>query len=239
MNRGLGLAIMALAAIIAAPALADTPQMRGPAEPYHFGGLGDQHGWMLLVDDATRDNFQNMTTAQIEALKEKKTLELQNMTPAQIEKLREQKRKEMENMTIAELRDAKYGAKGLKSSGGRCPMGEMEGQGFGKGYGRGVGAGPNMAYSFLLMDNLTEDKLNNMTLAEIKDLEQKKRQELNNMTLAEIEKLWQQKRNELENMTIAELKKLGRHPGRTNAPGMGFGPEMASPRREDAPGPGR
>jgi uncharacterized protein YqfB (UPF0267 family) len=223
MKKGLALAIMALAAIIAAPALADTPQRCGLAESCHPDGLGGQHGWMLLVDDAARDNFQNMTIAEIEALKEKKSLELQNMTPAQIEKLRQQKREERDNMTLAELKNSKPKAQGRERLGGRSLEKGIKGHGFSQGKGRGVGF---MAYPFLLWDNLTKDELNNMTLAEIKELGQKKMQELNNMTLAEIKTLGQQKRSELENMTIAELEKLGRHPGRTKVSGMGFGQEM-------------
>jgi hypothetical protein len=95
-----------------------------------------------------------------------------------------------------------------------------------------------MAHSFLLMDNLTEEELNNMTLAEIKELEQKKMEELNNMTLAEIEELWQQKRDELDNTTLKELKGGWGHPGRRDGPGMRFGPEMWLHGKAESPVPG-
>jgi hypothetical protein len=244
MKMGLRFAIIALGALIAAPALADTPQRCDLAEPCHLGGLGGLHGWTLLVDDATRDDFQNMTIAEIEALKEQKSQELMNMTLAQIEELRKQKMKERDNMTVAELKDAMPWAQEQGWFGGNRPTrdgSEIKGPGFCQGEGRGIGLGPFMAHPFLLMENLTEEELNNMTLAEIKELGQKKIQELNNMTLAEIEGLKQQKRNELENMTLAELKELGRHPGRMNGPGMGFGPEMWTPGKAegDVPGPGR
>lgn len=242
MKKGFGFAIMALAAFLAAPALADMPQRCGLAESCHGGSFGGQHGWMLLVDDATRDNFQNMTIAEIEALKEQKSLELLNMTPAQIEEKRQQKMKERENMTLAELKDAMPRALGKERFGSKCPRGDMKGLGFCHGNGRVISLGPFMAHPFLLMDNLTEDELNNMTLAEIKELGQKKMEELNNMTLGEIEKLRQQKRNELENMTLSELKDRWGHPGpgRMDGPGMGFGAEIPPGKAEEAvPGPGK
>jgi hypothetical protein len=241
MKIGFGFAIMALAAFLAAPALADVPQRCSLAESCHGDGLGGPHGWMLLVDDATRDNFQNMTIAEIEALKEQKSLELLNMTPTQIEDLRQQKMKERDNMTIAELKDAMPKAQGRERLGGKCPAGEGSekiGPELCQDNRRGIGPGPNMAHPFLLMDNLTEDELKNMTLAEIKELEQKKMEELSNMTLAEIEKLWQQKRNELDNTTLRELKDRRGHPGRMDGPGMGFGPEMWPLEKAEGPVPG-
>jgi hypothetical protein len=222
MKKGLGFAIMALAAVLAAPALADMPQRCGLAESCH--GCGHGADWMLLVDDVTRDNLQNMTIGEIEALKEQKSLELQNMTLAQIEEKRQQKMKERENMTLAELRESMPSVQGKERSGGL--KGEMREPRFCRGDERGMGPGLNMAHPFLLMENLTQDELNNMTLAEIKELEQKKMEELNNMTLAEIEKLWQQKRDELGNKTLGGLKERCGHPGRRDGPGMGFGPEM-------------
>ena len=78
--------------------------------------------------------------------------------------------------------------------------------------------GPD-AHGFLLlmrMDNLTVDKLNNMTLNQIKDLQQKKMQELGNMTLNQIRELNQKEMQAQNNMTLNELRaKEG------NMPGMG------------------
>ena len=66
------------------------------------------------------------------------------------------------------------------------------------------------------MDDLTADELNNMTLNQIKELQQKKMQELGNMTLNEINELRQKKMQALNNMTVNELMaKQG------NVPGMG------------------
>jgi hypothetical protein len=78
--------------------------------------------------------------------------------------------------------------------------------------------GPD-AHGFQLltrMDNLTVDKLNNMTLNQIKDLQQKKMQELGNMTLNQIRELNQKEMQAQNNMTLNELRaKEG------NMPGMG------------------
>jgi hypothetical protein len=69
------------------------------------GLYGDM--WMLLVDDATKDNFQNMTLSEIEELREQKMQELRNMTLAEIDDLRELKMQEFENMTLAQLNETR------------------------------------------------------------------------------------------------------------------------------------
>ena len=82
----------------------------------------------------------------------------------------------------------------------------------------GPNHGPD-AYGFQLllrMDNLTVDKLNNMTLNQIKDLQQKKMQELGNMTLNQIRELNQKEMQAQNNMTLNELRAKG-----GNLPGMG------------------
>jgi hypothetical protein len=56
------------------------------------------------------------------------------------------------------------------------------------------------------MDNLTVDELNNMTLNQIKDLQQKKMQELGNMTLNQIRELSQKEMQAQNNMTLNELR---------------------------------
>jgi hypothetical protein len=66
------------------------------------------------------------------------------------------------------------------------------------------------------MDDLTADELNNMTLNQIKELQQKKMQELGNMTLNEISELRQEKMEAQNNMTLNELMAM-----RGNMPGMG------------------
>lgn len=66
--------------------------------------------------------------------------------------------------------------------------------------GRGCGG------AFLLLDDLTEEELEEMTLAELKELREEKRAELANMTAEEVEALREERRAEMENMTFAELR---------------------------------
>lgn len=68
--------------------------------------------------------------------------------------------------------------------------------------GRGCGG------AFLLMGDLTEEEMQSMTLAELKELREQKMNELQNMTAEEIEALREEKRAEMENMTIAELREM-------------------------------
>jgi hypothetical protein len=58
----------------------------------------------------------------------------------------------------------------------------------------------------LLMDDLTVEDLNNMTLNQIKDLSAKKMLELENMTLNQIKELQEKKVQERDNMTLSQLK---------------------------------
>lgn len=81
-----------------------------------------------------------------------------------------------------------------------------------------MGNGPmgNGLSLLMQMDNLTVDELNNMTINQIKELQQKKMQELGNMTLNQINELRQKQMQAQNNMTLNELRaKQG------NMPGMG------------------
>ncbi|MCJ7445311.1 MAG: DUF1104 domain-containing protein [Methanotrichaceae archaeon] len=70
------------------------------------GDFAGHHGiWMLLVDDTTRNNFQNMTLSEIEDLRQEKISELQNMTPREIQDLRQQEIEKLDNMTLTEFRE--------------------------------------------------------------------------------------------------------------------------------------
>ncbi len=206
--------ILALAAIclLAAPALSN-----------HWDnnrwdrGMGiHQGGWLLLADDVTEEDLNNMTLAEIEELKQQKMQELQNMTPAEIQELREQKVQELENMTLAEIRDMRadgafrgrdmvgYGMAGYFGGFGPDAGPEFcEGQ---AGCRMGGFAGLHGGMWTLLVDDATKDNLQNMTLAEIDELSQDKMQELENMTLGEIQDLREQKMQELQNTTLLELK---------------------------------
>jgi len=128
---GIAMLALAVACISVVPALAagaaDSSKTNGPADFCQKGGFGfdgfggfDEFGdWMLLVDNATRENFENMTLAELKDLKEQKTQELENMTLAQIKELRAQKAQEaqekFENMTLGEI-------KALRNE--TCPVGQ-------------------------------------------------------------------------------------------------------------------
>jgi len=58
----------------------------------------------------------------------------------------------------------------------------------------------------LLVDDLTVEDLDNMTVNQIKDLSQKKMQELDNMTLTEVKQLQDKKVQERNNLTLNQLK---------------------------------
>jgi len=79
------------------------------------GLYGDM--WMLLVDDATSDNFQNMTLFEIDELRGQKMQELRNMTLAEIDDLRELKEQEFENMTLAQLNETRQDRMGKMGRG--------------------------------------------------------------------------------------------------------------------------
>ncbi|MDD1751248.1 MAG: hypothetical protein LUO89_15400 [Methanothrix sp.] len=58
----------------------------------------------------------------------------------------------------------------------------------------------------LLMDDLTVEKLGNMTINQIKDLSEKKMQELDNMTLNQIKQLQEKNVQDKDNLTLSQLK---------------------------------
>ena len=106
------LAVMALAVVCLsmAPALSagwDSNNKEGCNASLQRGGLDGPHNWMLLVDDATRENFDNMTINQIKTLQEQKNAQLNNMTLAQIDTLRQKQMEKLGNMTLAQIRNMK------------------------------------------------------------------------------------------------------------------------------------
>ena len=112
MKTKIALAVMALAMVC----LSLAPAMAAPFDANNKdrcnasmqrGGFDGPHNWMLLVDDATRENFDNMTLNQIKELREEKTAQLNNMTVAQIDELREKQMEKLGNMTLAQIRDMK------------------------------------------------------------------------------------------------------------------------------------
>jgi len=226
--------VLALAALLAVPAMSMHDCMncrfedRGCGPEVGPGGLG------LLMDDLTQEELDNMTLAEIRELREQKRAELENMTLAEIRELREKKIAEMDNKTLSEIR-------GWGPGYTECPywpmggaQGPMSGaRGFGRGLDgdRGLGIAP-FGGLWMLMDDVAQEELDNMTLAEIRELREQKRAELENMTLAEIRELREKKIAEMDNKTLSEIRGWG--PGYTECPywpmggaqgqrGMGYG----------------
>ena len=149
MKTKIALALMALAVVCLsmAPALAAGPDSNNKERcnaSLQRGGFDGPHNWMLLVDDATRENFDNMTLNQIKELQEQKMAQLNNMTLAQIDELRQKQMEKLGNMTLAQIKEMKKdrmggmgpgmmgdGMMGMNNQG---PMGQGENcQGMGSG----------------------------------------------------------------------------------------------------------
>jgi len=232
---------LALVCLLVAPAFA-MPSERG-AWNCHYGG-------MFLLSDLTEEEMENMTLAELEELRQVKMEEMENMTLAELGVLRQAKmdarQEERENMTLGELREncpAKGNGK-AQLAGGSCPMSgcadnkamfggqnmcggqdmrdghSMGGQNVCGGFGHGMGIGVGGPGLFLLMD-LTEEEVEDMTLAELEELKEEKMEEMEDMTLAELKALREEK---MENMTIGEMKGLcGGLGGVGNLRGLGAG----------------
>lgn len=226
MKYVLGIMAAAWICLLAASAI-DTPGRSlggaarncAPLEPL-MDCLGDHIGgaWMLLVDDATKDNFQNMTLAQIDSLKEEKMAELQNMTPAQIDAIREEKLNELRNTTLSEFKDCK-----------KDKMGWMRPEVIGHPEMRDHWK-RDLGMTWMLLVDEVRDNLKNMTKAQIEALKEQKMAELQNMTLAEIDALRQQKWQEMQNTTLSELREQGllmcKKGGAFGGPNKAWGPNF-------------
>jgi hypothetical protein len=135
MKTRIALAVMALALVC----LSMTPALATPLDSNNKdrcnasmqrGGLDGPHNWMLLVDDATRENFDNMTLNQIKLLQEEKTAQLNNMTMALI---REMKKDHMGRMGPGVMGDGMMDHAMMKMN-DQGPMGQGENcQGMGSG----------------------------------------------------------------------------------------------------------
>jgi len=123
---------------------------------------------------------------------------------------------EMENMTLGELRAMRQEMNVAQSpregETGDSPMyqrsrspGPMDRGAMNQGPGARGPMDRCFGCPSILMMDLTDEEIKNMTLAELSDLRAEKMAELGNMTSEEIEALWQEKRLEMENMTLAEL----------------------------------
>lgn len=212
-----GIAIIAMAVIclLAAPALSV------PSEKGWFKGHGG--GLLLLAENLTKETLENMTPAEIKALEKQEMQKLDNMTLGEIKKLKQQKWQELNNTNRSKIADQGQDQKGCGLQRGcefGAPMRGCAGQRM-----AGLGGRGGEPLLVLLIDNLTAEKLNNMTLAQIKDLRQKKLQELDNMTLGQVKELAQKKAQERNNTTLAELKKQNKNLREIAGPLMGFGKE--------------
>ncbi len=149
MKTKIAMAVMALAMVC----LSLAPAMAAPFDgnkdrcnaSLERGGFGGAHDWMLLVDDATKENFDNMTLNQFKELRDKKIAELENMTVAEIEELHKKQMEKLGNMTLAQIRAMKMDRMGGMGPGmmddGMMPRGMkgpgMDGNGPDNGQARG------------------------------------------------------------------------------------------------------
>ncbi|ABK14374.1 hypothetical protein [Methanothrix thermoacetophila] len=202
MSRLKIMGVLVLTALLAVPAMSMHDGVRGRFDDRGWGPEMRPGGVWLLMDDITQEDLENMTLAEIRELRESKRAELENMTLAEIRALKEKRLAEMENTTLAEMRGKGYT---------ECPYWPMGGaQGL-----RGVGpcdadiCMKGLGGMWLLMDDITQEDLENMTLAEIRELRESKRAELENMTLAEIRELKEKRLAEMENTTLAEMRGKG------------------------------
>jgi hypothetical protein len=193
-------ALLALVAIclLASPAI---------SHQWHRGYSGIyNNGWLLLPDDINEQMLDDMTLAEINALRQQQIQKIRNMTLSEVQDLREQKWQEMDNMTLAELQEKNR------------VMGYFESLGlaFGPQHGYGHERFERLqgATWMLLVDDATKDQMDNMTRVEVRALKQQKIQKLENMTLSEIRVLREQKAQEFENMTLSELKQQSHHMSR-------------------------
>ncbi len=181
--------------------------LASPALSNHWDrSAADMHngGWLLLADDKTAEDLNNMTLAEIKALKQQEMQKIQNMTPSEIRALREKNMQGMENMTLAELQGKRNGGmqRGQNRDGHEM-AGNFDGYGCA---GSPMGELLGIHGWTLLLDDSTRDNLENMTLKQIDELRSQKVEELQNMTLSEIRELREQRMQELQNMTLSEIE---------------------------------
>ena len=157
------------------------------------GGCKAHNGAMWMMNNLTEQELNNMTLGEFRALKQKEMQDLNCSGPgnAGIEASNESKM--IQNKGGCRVRgdeNAKVGCNGQRRQDFSHDGADMGWHGL----------------EFLLMDNITAETINNMTISQIRQLQQEKIQELNNMTLAQIRDLKQNKMQARENMTLGELK---------------------------------
>ncbi len=131
--------------------------------------------------------------------------ELNNMTFGQLQEMRQQAQ---QNNTFCQAKGWRQDRGEGGCMGGRADRnGEFHGFDHDGAMGWGM---PQDALILLLMDDVSVDKLNNMTAEQINALQQTKMNALNNMTMNQIQELQQKRMQEQDNMTWKELKEENR-----------------------------
>jgi hypothetical protein len=192
-----GIAVAALAAIILLMALATSMQ-------YGKGDCKAQNNALWMNNNYTDEELNNMTLGELHALGQKQMQDL-NFTG-------------LHNAIPSEFNDSKVFQNRTDCMGTACrgmgcrALGELTAKRGHINPGRSGlsqrgAAMRGHGLEFLLMDDIDAEKLNNMTISQINELQQKKIQELRNMTAAQIMDLKQKRMRDRQNITLGELKK--------------------------------
>jgi len=183
MRYRIALMALAMVCIMVAPAFS-APDDRMPANK---SPMNIRHeGCPFLANNLSEKDLNNMTFGQ---LQEMRLQERQNKTFGQVEGWRHDRGE------------------------GGCMGGKADRNGEFHGFdhdGAMAWGMPRSTLILLLMDDLSVDKLNNMTAEQIEVLRQKNMDELNNMTANQIHELQQKRMQEQDNMTLNELKEESR-----------------------------
>jgi len=180
----------------------------------HDGCLAGTKGNMFLLSDLTEEELNNMTLAEIRELQQQKLAEIDNMTLAELkanrDTIRQERVDDRENMTLAEIKEQwKEAPYGRGTAEGKTFTKQARGYEGGDGlYGQNMWMG--LGGPIILFADLAPEDMDNMTLAEIRELQQQKMAEMDNMTLAELkadrDMIRQERIDDRGNMTLAEIK---------------------------------
>jgi hypothetical protein len=186
MKGKIALIMLAIVGILMAPALS-MPQDKGASNAKHFG-------MQLLSNNLTDEQMNNMTLGELREMRQRTwnnaSCQSKDIKQNQSDNGHQEMKGSRWMRNNADKRDDSDKNGGFK---GKLRENTRNGH---------VDEG---SLILLLIDDLNVDKLNNMTLNQIKDLKQQKMEELNNMTLNQIRELQESKIQEQNNMTIGEL----------------------------------
>jgi hypothetical protein len=189
MKRSSALMALAMVCIMVTPAFS-MPADKGKSNVRH-------DGCPLLINNLTEEQLNNMTLGQLQEMRQRAW---QNATIGQVKEWRQNKSD-----------DGCRGCMGPEFAGPGVMGCRAAQNGAFNGYAhngttKSLGMTRN-SLLLMLMDDLSVDKLNNMTLNQIEELQQTKVNELNNMTLNQIKVMLQNKLEAQNNMTLRELRK--------------------------------